>query len=95
MMDKYAAYIQARYGTVAKAFGQAPRAVQAMCEAFPELTPVGGDYITPLRSVPITHWWCVDAQGGIIDPTAAQYAPGGIYKRLRDDRSIFLEEAPL
>ena len=27
------------------------------------------------------HWWCEDAQGNIIDPTASQFRPGGRYSK--------------
>lgn len=28
------------------------------------------------------HWWCVDVDGTIVDPTAAQFLPGGVYTPL-------------
>lgn len=40
-----------------------------MVEAFPELKRVRGHYHCPWLSKAQPHWWCVDPDGNIVDPT--------------------------
>lgn len=42
-------------------------AISEMAEVFPELTPVAGWYGET------EHWWLVDPNGEIIDPTVSQF----------------------
>ena len=49
-----------------------------MNQVFPELKRVKGTYIDP-EGKRHTHWWCLDGDN-IIDPTASQFALGGIYE---------------
>jgi hypothetical protein len=52
----------------------------AFCKIFAErfgLTIVSGFYV--LDDYPHEHWWCVDADGNIIDPTSQQFREGGSY----------------
>jgi len=42
-----------------------------MVAAFPELKRVRGHYVTGRKEYP--HWWCVTAEGTVVDPTAAQF----------------------
>jgi len=45
---------------------------QEMARVFPELKAVAG-YICFLGGGKAEHWWCVDPQGNVIDPTADQF----------------------
>lgn len=53
--------------------GTCSQATVAMVEAFPELRRVRGHYDGH------EHWWCVAPDGSVVDPTAAQFCPGGTY----------------
>ena len=51
----------------------------AMQEAFPELTRVRGHYYCPAWGER-EHWWLVDPEGDIVDPTKAQFpSHHGVY----------------
>ena len=50
-----------------------------MKRAFPELKRIKGVYIEPNGKRNI-HWWCVDKDNNIIDPTAFQFKSGGCYE---------------
>lgn len=65
---------------------------KAMTAAFPELRRVSGFYTFGEEDGSDTeespgeeHWWCVAPDGSIIDPTAAQFFPGGNYVEYRED----------
>lgn len=58
--------------------GTCQETAQAMVKDFPELTRVRGFYNDVLQGER-PHWWCVDLEGEIVDPTAAQFAPCGEY----------------
>lgn len=53
-----------------------------MCEALvaddPSLKMVRGHYYEPTWGREEPHWWCVNAEGVIIDPTKLQFPSGGI-----------------
>ena len=44
----------------------------------PDLELVRGHYYEPHWSREEPHWWCVDSEGLIIDPTVKQFPSGGI-----------------
>lgn len=48
-----------------------------MVEEFPELRRVRGHYVDSFSHQRHQHWWCVDEQGTIIDPTSSQFLDGG------------------
>lgn len=52
-------------------------------EKFPHLQRVAGFYGNPdvdVENMQATeHFWCVDTDGSIVDPTAEQFRPGGSY----------------
>jgi len=48
-----------------------------MVGVFPELRRVRGHYYCPIADREHTHWWCVDTDGMVIDPTAAQFQSRG------------------
>lgn len=47
-------------------------ATAAMQAFFPELECVRGHYVCAVGGS-IPHWWCVDPDGEIVDPTVAQF----------------------
>ncbi len=53
------------------------KATERMVEAFPELKRVRGTVV--MRAAPDgdtrpwPHWWCIDGDGTIVDPTASQF----------------------
>ena len=53
--------------------GNCREATAAMVKAFPELRRVRGHYGW------CPHWWCETPDGTVVDPTARQFTPGGIY----------------
>lgn len=48
-----------------------------MALAFPELRRVRGHYIVGMHEHP--HWWLETQGGDVVDPTSAQFPPGGVY----------------
>jgi len=68
MIDqKYKDWINEQYPIPMGAAGMCATATKRMIEAFPELTRVRG-WVNGHE-----HWWCVDAAGVIVDPTAHQW----------------------
>jgi hypothetical protein len=68
----YQEWVNQNYPTPEKAYGECEEATSLMAEAFPELRRVKGHFICPDWGKR-AHWWCVDPQGNIVDPTAAQF----------------------
>lgn len=65
--------------------GRCAAATAAMVESFPELRRVAGfaHWAAPNgRQIRDQHWWCVDAAGAIVDPTAAQFTGPVRYEEL-------------
>lgn len=88
---RYAAWIAERYPTREKALAQCAEATTAMAAAFPELRRVAGlvahgDYVEDLE-----HWWLVEANGAIVDPTLAQWNAMFIlgYHEIKPDSPIY------
>jgi hypothetical protein len=81
MSEQYDLWISEHYGSHEKAYGACAEATLAMQRAFPELTRVRGHYYC-LAWGERQHWWLTDADGQIVDPTAAQFpsAGHGIYE---------------
>jgi hypothetical protein len=48
-----------------------------ICEEFPSLTRVRGHYICDIWGK-WTHWWVIDENGEIIDPTVDQFPSKGL-----------------
>lgn len=68
-----------------KGTGKCKEITQAMQEAFPELRLIRGHYYCLVWGER-EHWWLVDVDGSIVDPTAAQFpSKGGRYEALADD----------
>lgn len=53
--------------------GKCKEMCEELVKADPSLTLVRGHYYEPLWSREDPHWWCVDREGNIIDPTAKQF----------------------
>jgi hypothetical protein len=53
-----------------------------MCESLiierPDYVLVRGHYFEPAWDTSEAHWWCVDTNGTIQDPSALQFPSGGI-----------------
>ena len=60
----------------ATTFGACAERTLEMQQAFPELVRVRGHYFDG-RWGRRAHWWLVDPQGAIVDPTASQFPSGG------------------
>ena len=52
--------------------GKCAEFTAALVENFPELKRVRG-FVTLKSGLRRSHWWCVDADGNIVDPTASQF----------------------
>ncbi len=53
-------------------------ATTMMVDNFPNLKKVRGYYVDPIHGKK-PHWWCVDTNGTIVDPTVTQFNPCGDY----------------
>lgn len=73
-MSPYEAWIEAYVSRQPKRFvrGLCEEASKEMVEAFPELKRVCGFVHTPNGKE--EHWWCVTADGKVVDPTASQFS---------------------
>ena len=59
--------------------GKCKEFCENLIEKNPNLKIVRGYYIDPLMSKKEPHWWCVDKDGVIIDPTKKQFPSGGMF----------------
>lgn len=58
--------------------GKCKEMSEALCAKDPSLTLVRGHYFCPIWNSDEEHWWCVDAEGGIVDPTRLQFPSKGM-----------------
>lgn len=59
-----------------------------MVAAFPELRLVRGHFNPWGETKQFPHWWCVESDGTIVDPTAAQFigvGPGDYVEHIGDE----------
>jgi len=61
---------------VTKAYGECAEVTELMAAEFPELTRVRGHYYCHIWGER-AHWWLVDANGTIVDPTKSQFPSKG------------------
>lgn len=73
MKSQYAEWIATN---VPKAYGECGKVTEAMIAAFPELKRVRGHYYCVIWGER-EHWWLVDVDGEIVDPTARQFPSCG------------------
>ena len=87
MLTKYSKWIKENIPTAEEACDQCTFYSKAMVMKFPELTLVAG-YYQDNYDGNTRHWWCTDANGEIIDPTAKQFHPKatGIYNPLNGNQ---------
>lgn len=74
-LEVYDQWIEQNYGTEDLARYKCGSATDRMIKEFPELKRVRGWYAG------IEHWWCVDPNGEIVDPTYMQF--GSDYNRAK------------
>lgn len=73
MQSKYQAWV---VENVTETFGKCKEITHAMVKAFPKLTRVRGFYMCADWGKR-AHWWLVDAEGKVVDPTADQFPSQG------------------
>jgi hypothetical protein len=73
----YAAWVAEHVPDYPAAYGKCLEVTLAMLEAFPELRRVRGHYQCPLWGER-SHWWLVDQDGTVVDPTVRQFPSHGI-----------------
>jgi hypothetical protein len=74
MKSLHTAWIAAN---VPNPYGTCQEVTEAMQAAFPELTRVRGHYFCWAWGER-AHWWLIDADGQVVDPTAAQFPSRGL-----------------
>lgn len=73
MKERYAAWIADYAQARPSLTGKCAAATKEMAAAFPELTRVAGWAHLEGGGSP-EHWWCVTADGTVVDPTAGQWS---------------------
>jgi hypothetical protein len=58
--------------------GKCKEMCDALVEKDPTLKLVRGHYYEPLWGTAEQHWWCIDKDGKIIDPTVEQFPSRGM-----------------
>lgn len=89
--------------------GKCKELAEELVEKNPELTLVRGHYFCPIWNTDEKHWWTVDKDGNVHDPTAEQFPSKGkgIYtpfdgmliceecgKKITEDKVIFQGRFP-
>lgn len=74
---RYAAYLDDVRRRLHDPTGRCREESLAMADAFPELRLVRG-HVRCANGRRYPHWWCVDPDDVVLDPTAAQFALVGI-----------------
>ncbi len=82
MSPVYEQWIDEHYPTKELCYLQCATATLQMVKAFPELLRVRGFYCGR------PHWWLLDTDGGIVDPTAKQFNYGGLYSYEEWDETL-------
>lgn len=72
MEDRYRKWIDNKLATGADPFVACAEWTEEMHEAFPELTRVRGEVLLS-NGWARNHWWLVDINGGVVDPTSSQF----------------------
>lgn len=58
--------------------GKCKELSEAACAADPNLMLVRGHYFCPIWNRDNEHWWCVDKNGKIVDPSKDQFPSKGL-----------------
>jgi hypothetical protein len=58
--------------------GKCKEICEALIEKDPTLTLVRGHYLEPFWNTDEEHFWCVDKNGKIVDPTVEQFPSKGL-----------------
>ncbi len=77
MSNKTALYNEWIQNNVTESYGTCKEVTLKMQEAFPELRRVRGHYYCAIWGER-GHWWLIDENGNIVDPTKAQFPSKGI-----------------
>ena len=72
MREHYAAWVAAQ-NLPERPCGLCESVSRRMVSAFPELRLARGHFVPWGETKQHPHWWCVDASGTVVDPTAAQF----------------------
>jgi hypothetical protein len=83
---EYKLWVKQHYPNAKAATGQCHQAAKAMVKEFPELRLARGFVSTP--DAELTHWWCVDQEGDVIDPTRHQFPLVFWYTEISDDHPL-------
>ena len=75
MSDSYTEWIEQNVNGTG--YGKCSQITMDMANAFPSLRRVRGHYYCPVWGER-AHWWLVDEDGTVIDPTAAQFPSRGM-----------------
>ena len=81
-MHKYQSWIKNNTTNYNDAYGKCKEVTQKMQNVFPELTLIRGFYHCPIWKQRC-HWWLVDSQNNVIDPTARQFPSNGSGEYIR------------
>jgi len=68
-------------------YGKCKEISSKMQKTFPELKQVRGHYHCPIWGKR-QHWWLIDANGAVVDPTAAQFPSKGRFEYEIWDESL-------
>lgn len=72
MKPQYENWINENYPTRESAYGKCSEAVDNMISTFPELSKVRG-WVDDAYWGEREHWWCLDTENNIVDPTRKQF----------------------
>ncbi len=96
MKEEYKKWIsESKYNTQENAYGKCAEATIEMKNRFPELKRVRGHYYCVIWGER-THWWLVDEENNIVDPTAIQFPTkgAGIYDEIDETGPIPTGKCP-
>ena len=88
-MSKYDDWIKQNVKSYEDAYGECKSVTKMMVKEFPELKRVRGYYFCLCWGQRM-HWWCVETDGNIIDPTKEQFPTKGTcrYEPLKEGDPI-------
>lgn len=78
----------ARFQHPSHCLGRCREAAEEIAAAFPGELEVVRGHVHDAEWGKRGHWWCVDREGGIVDPTAAQFPALVEYEPYRDGEPV-------